>query len=105
VTGPIVQRVVYSDWGLERREELAEIAGAAGFYVVGPERRLGYTGAMQSLWRYLEGRAQGSYVFSVEDDFLYDRDVDLAPMIFASSPSCGLRTTPGSSRRDPCSGR
>jgi hypothetical protein len=81
VTGPIVQRVIYSDWGPEIRPELAAIADEAGFYVVGPERHVGYVAAMQALWRYLDRKAQGSFVFSVEDDFLYERDVDLEPMI------------------------
>jgi hypothetical protein len=83
VSGPIVQRVLYSDWGPEHRDTLDALASESGFYVVGPKAHLGYTGAMQALWTYLDRRAQGSYVFSVEDDFLYDRPVDLNSMIEA----------------------
>ncbi len=81
VSGPIVKRVIYSDWGPAIRPELEAIAREHGFYLVGPDRHVGYGTAMQSLWRYLDTRANGSYIFSVEDDFLYERDVDLEPMI------------------------
>lgn len=79
VKGPIVQRVVYSDWA-GHRDELVAIAEDAGFYVAG-EGHHGYTGARRRLWSYLERRAQGQFIFATEDDFLYDRDVDLEPMI------------------------
>lgn len=79
VHGPIVQRVIYSDWA-GHRDELVAIADAAGFYVVG-EGHHGYTGARRRLWSYLDRRAQGHFIFATEDDFVYDRDVDLAPML------------------------
>jgi hypothetical protein len=77
--GPIIQRVIYSDWGDERQAELAEIGAEHGFYVAGSGHH-GYTGAVQRLWRYLENRARGEYLFVAEDDFVYLRDVDLVPM-------------------------
>ena len=91
VTGSIVQRVVYSDWGPDFRAELDTIAEPHGFYVVGPERHVGYVASAQQLWRYIKGRAKGEYVFAVEDDFLYERDVDLTPMIEALQADPGLR--------------
>jgi hypothetical protein len=81
VTGPVVQRVIYSDWDPEHRSELEQIAGEHGFYVVGPKRHIGYAQAHRLLWEYLSKRAQGDYIFSVEDDFTYDRPVDLVPML------------------------
>lgn len=81
VTGPIIQRVVYSDWGPAFRDELEAIAKPFGFYVAGPSEHVGYVKAVQQLWRYIDRRALGEFVFAVEDDFLYDRDVDLGPMI------------------------
>lgn len=81
VTGPIVQRVIYSDWGNEHLPELQRLAERYGFYVVGPAANLGYTASMASMWRYLRDRAKGTFVFAAEDDFTYDRPVDLAPMI------------------------
>lgn len=90
VTGPIVQRVIYSDWPDEFRPELAAIAGEHGFYVAG-EGHHGYTDARRRLWAYLAKRAQGSYIFATEDDFVYDRDVDLAPMIATLQANRDLR--------------
>lgn len=90
VTGPIVQRVVYDCWGdAAIREELAAIAVPLGFYVVGPTEPVDFTTGMQQMWKYLGRRAVGEFVFQTEDDFTYDRDVDLTELITA------LRSDPG----------
>jgi hypothetical protein len=91
VTGPIIQRVIYSDWGEERLEELRAIGEPYGFYVVGPSKHLGYTGSMSTMFRYLRQRGQGTFVFLAEDDFIYDRDVDLLPMIKTLEANSHLR--------------
>jgi hypothetical protein len=81
VTGPIVQRVVYDCWGDESiRGEIRTIVEPLGFYVAGPTDRPDYTRSMQELWRYLNRRAIGEFVFQAEDDFTFDRPVDLLPM-------------------------
>lgn len=81
VTGPIVQRVIYSDWPDDiRTGELQEIASRHGFYVVG-EGNHGHTGMRQRLWKYLAKHAQGDYIFATEDDFGYDQPVDLDAML------------------------
>jgi hypothetical protein len=81
VNGPIVQRVLYSDWPDEiRTGELSEIANRFGFYVVGAGHH-GHTGMRQRLWRYLDKHAAGDYVFATEDDFLYERPVDLGKIV------------------------
>lgn len=79
LTGPVVQRVVYSDWA-GHEDELRAIAEPHGFYVVGGGHH-GYVAAVQRLWRYLDRRAIGEYVFLTEDDFTYDREVPLDAMI------------------------
>jgi hypothetical protein len=81
VSGPIVQRRIYSDWGPEHRGELEELGTRYGFKVVGPDRHVGYAQAMQLLWTYIDRNATGDYILSVEDDFIYERPVDLLPMI------------------------
>jgi hypothetical protein len=78
--GPVVQRVVYSDWSPAYQAELESIAAAFGYYVAG-EGRLGYTGSRRALWTYLSRRAKGDYVFATEDDFVYDRTIDLPALI------------------------
>jgi hypothetical protein len=82
VTGPIVQRVVYDCWGdLAIRAEIAAMVEPLGFYVVGPKKPVDFTAGMQAMWTYLRKRSKGDYIFQVEDDFEYDRPVDLASMI------------------------
>lgn len=80
VTGPVVQRVIYADWAPEFRRELEAIGAEHGFYVVG-EGHHGFTDSTRRLWRYIENRARGAYVFLAEDDFTYERPVDLADMV------------------------
>lgn len=80
LTGPIVQKVVYSDWEEPFRSQVAAIADEFGFYVSGQGHH-GHTGMRQRLWTYLDNRAQGTYVFGAEDDFLFTGSVDLEPMI------------------------
>lgn len=81
VTGPIVQRRIYSDWGEAFVEELRAIAQPHGFLVVGPDAHKGYGPSMALEWAWIVNHAKGTYVFRAEDDFLYDRPVDLGPMI------------------------
>lgn len=91
VSGPIVQRVIYSDWGQAHRAVLEAIGAEHGFYVAGPDRHLGYTPSVQALWRYIRTRARGQYLFVAEDDFTYERDVDLVPMAHALQANDRLR--------------
>lgn len=79
VTGPVVQRVVYSDWGPALHDAVVAIAGERGFYVAGDGHH-GYTGSMRRMWAYLAKRGQADFVFATEDDFVYDRDVDLTAL-------------------------
>jgi hypothetical protein len=84
VSGPIVKRVIYDCWGdPDIREWLQETYGRHGFFVVGPREQVDYTGSMQSMWAYLARHARGEYIFQAEDDFVYERPVDLGPMIEA----------------------
>lgn len=80
VHGRIGRKVVYSDWADSVSDELRAIAEASGFYVVG-NRHHGYTESARRLWRYLDTRVSEPYVFLAEDDFVYLRDVELAPMV------------------------
>lgn len=78
VSGPIVQRVIFSDWANQR--ELDEIASERGFYVVGGGHR-GYTDSMRAMWSYISRKARGEYVFLIEDDFVYEQDINLAALV------------------------
>jgi hypothetical protein len=88
LTGPVEQRVVYSDWPDEVVPRVREIAERHGFYVAGSGHH-GYVGSTQRLWKYIVGRVKSDFVFLAEDDFLYLEPVDLVPMmgVLAKSPS------------------
>lgn len=101
VSGPIVQRVVYDCWGDPAiRDELANLVRPHGFYVVGPEQSVDFTESMKAMWGYLRKRAKGDYIFAVEDDFTYERPVDLHDLLAV------LRRDPDLAQmallRDPC---
>ena len=80
VKGPVVQRVVYSDWPDEIVPRVREIADRFGFYVAGAGHH-GYVLSTQRLWRYINDRVKADYVFLAEDDFLYLKEIDLAAMV------------------------
>lgn len=101
VSGPIVQSVIYDCWGDPGiRAELSAMMQPLGFYVVGPAGPVDFTEGMKAMWGYLAKRAKGDYIFAVEDDFTYERPVDLADMIAV------LRRDPNLAQmallRDPC---
>jgi hypothetical protein len=82
VTGPIIKKVFYDDSGdPEYKAWLDATYGELGIGAVGPAQRLGFGGSMASMWRYLDRRCVSDFVFMVEDDFVFDRPVDLVPMI------------------------
>lgn len=90
ISGPIVQKVIYDCWGDPAiRVELEAIGRKHGFYVAGPSEPVDFTEGMKAMWTYLAKRGKGDYVFQTEDDFTYDRDVDLGDLITA------LRADPG----------
>lgn len=84
--GPIVHRLIYDDTGdNDHRRWLAARFGPLGFLVLHhPDGRQGFGGAIRTCWR-LVGRAaafaDSGFVFHLEDDFTFNRDVDLDAMI------------------------
>lgn len=77
--GPITYRVIYDDSGDEQhRRWLAETF--PDFDVIHhPLGRQGFGGAIRTAWTHLAGRPE-PYVFHLEDDFTFNRPVDLTPM-------------------------
>lgn len=91
VSGPIVQRVIYDCWGdPDIRAELAQLAAPHGFYVAGPPGPVDFTAGMQAMWGYLRKRAKGEYILQVEDDFTYERPVELGALIGVLRDEPGL---------------
>lgn len=80
----VVGRIVFSDWPIEMRSEVAAIAEAAGFYVVSGEGNTGFTAAMRRLWHYMGSRRWPyDFAFVTEDDFTFERAVPVAAMMRA----------------------
>ena len=79
LTGPITEKVIHDDsgdpgyaaWLRERFD---------GWTIVATGTRSGFAGAYRSAWSWLRANCRTDWVFSTEDDFLFDRDVDLAAM-------------------------
>lgn len=74
---PFERKVIYSDW--PDGTDIEELAQAHGFSVEG-KGNLGYTKSMQALWQYIREQPS-SHVFLTEDDFTFDREVDIAQMV------------------------
>lgn len=81
--GPIAKRIIFDDSGdALNRERLADAFPT--FTVTHcPEGRQGFGGAIRFMWRYLAAWDKNDFVFHCEDDFLFNREVDVEAM-------CGL---------------
>lgn len=74
--GELVERVIYDDSGdLESRRWLE--ATFPDFEVIGAPTRQGFGGAIIGAWRDIEQRSRALWVFHLEDDFVFNRPVDL----------------------------
>lgn len=76
--GPITRRTIHDDSGdPDYRAWLRRRFGALGFEVIyHPAGRQGFGGAYRNAWRFLT-QCHELYVFSTEDDFTFNRPVDL----------------------------
>ncbi len=71
-----------SDYLLRCRESLSRVTGwRAEFMVDDSSHTLGFAGAVQRGWSMLLAASDADYVFHVEDDFVFTRDVDLAELV------------------------
>lgn len=78
--GPISRRVIYDDSGdAENRDRLAD---AFPTFVIAhhPDGRQGFGGAIRFMWQWLAAWGESKFVFHLEDDFTFNRDVDLDAM-------------------------
>lgn len=80
--GQISKRVLYMDssdadfWNYCRERWAPE-----GWRVVGPPAQVGYTRSHALMWEYLTRRCSSEWVFLLEEDFTFDVEIDLDPMI------------------------
>lgn len=78
VSGPITYRVIHDDSGDPAYQDWLRATFPA-FDVIHTDRRSGFGGAYASAWLHLADLPQ-RFVLSVEDDFTYNRPVDLLAM-------------------------
>lgn len=79
---PIARRVIHDDSGDPAYRAWLE-REAPGFEIVSTPERAGFAGAIRNAWRYLNATADQdtcSYIFATEDDFVFERKVDLGAM-------------------------
>lgn len=79
--GTITQRVLFDDTGdADYRSMLRSTYGPQGFEVIdgGPPR--GFGGAIRCAWDWLKRHSDEPFVFHLEEDFTFTRDVDLDTM-------------------------
>jgi hypothetical protein len=78
VSGPLAHYVIHDDSGdATYREWLRQ--QFPGFEVIGTPWRYGFAGAYGNAWRYLADRPE-RFIFATEDDFTFNRPVDLSAM-------------------------
>ena len=77
--GPIAARVIHDDSG--DPDYAAWLYSAfPGWTIVSTGARSGFAGAYRSAWSWLRDNCRTDWVFSTEDDFLFERHVDLTAM-------------------------
>lgn len=81
--GPITRRIIYDDSGDALNRDRLSQAFPTFTVTHCPDGRQGFGGAIRFMWKYLAAWDTNEYVFHCEDDFLFNREVDVAAM-------CGL---------------
>lgn len=79
--GPITRRVIYDDSGDALNRSKLHDAFPTFSIAHSPDGRLGFGGAIRFMWRYLAAWDSNPYVFWCEDDFTFNREVDLEAMM------------------------
>jgi hypothetical protein len=80
--GPITRRSIVDDTGdLEHSAQLR--AELPGWGIEDHRQRLGFAGSIAQTWQLLESSSEDpeQFVFHLEDDFIFNRPVDLVAMI------------------------
>lgn len=79
VHGPVTRRVIHDDTGdPSYHQELAD--RFPGWELLTTPGRSGFGGAYRSAWQWVAANVAEPFVFSTEDDFTYNRPVDLADL-------------------------
>lgn len=79
LAGPITHRVIYDDSADPANHQWLRRT-FPDFTVIHHPKRQGFGGAISAAWRHLQSRHE-RYVFHLEDDFTFNRPVDLSAMV------------------------
>lgn len=77
--GPITRRIIHDDSGDPAYHDFLHLAFPE-FDLITTPGRSGFGGAYNHAWRHL-ARLDEPFVFSTEDDFTFNRDVDLQALV------------------------
>lgn len=77
--GPIIERWMHDDTGDENHRAWLR-RRFPDFIHIGEGPRKGFGGAYDFVWKTLGGQSQAKYVFSLEDDFTFNREIPLEAM-------------------------
>lgn len=83
VSGPISERYIMDDTGDDAHAvQLAH--NFPGYEVMAPAKRQGFGGAIRYAWGALAKQSRATWVLHLEDDFVFNRPVDLADLVALS---------------------
>lgn len=80
VHGPVVHAGVFDDSGDERFGRWLS-ARCPGWDIITTPGHIGFTRAVRAAWEHERRRGGAPYIFHLEEDFVFDRRVDLLEMI------------------------
>ena len=79
--GPITERWIHDDSGDTRNHEI--LANRYPEYtLIAPSQNLGFGGAIRNAWDHLRQHSAAEFIWHQEDDFLFNRPVDLYDLIY-----------------------
>ncbi|HEY2322227.1 MAG TPA: hypothetical protein VGJ82_05110, partial [Thermoanaerobaculia bacterium] len=81
VQGPLVHATVFDDSGDERFGRWLSARCPQGWDIITTPGRIGFTRAVRAAWDHERRRGGAPYIFHLEEDFVFDRRVDLLEMI------------------------
>lgn len=85
IHGPIATKVIHDDSG--EPDYAAWLRDTFdGWTIVTTGRRSGFAGAYRNAWAWLRANCRTDWVFSTEDDFTFERDVDLSAIASVMTP-------------------
>lgn len=85
LSGPVTERWLYAEGGDDAyRARLAE--AYPEFTRIGEGPRRGFAGSIQDAWRILTERSTADYIAHIEQDFTFNRPVDLAGLVEVLEP-------------------